>query len=234
MRRTWQRLVTSLRPAVDEAPIVAAAGSLTVTDVVRRFWPRLRPLRGWLLLGMLLLAAAPAISVAEVLLFQRLVDDVLVPATLEPLIWIAAIYVGLNLLSAVVSGCDDYLSTWVSQRFLVKLRTQVFSHVLAHPGHVHDRKRLGDTMSRLTSDTARAAGLTDRGLLRPGLRADVNVIDFDRLALHRPGMVRDLPAGGRRLLQPVSGYVATVCGGEVTYRDGIATGVLPGRLVRAA
>ena len=104
MRRTWQRLVASLRPAVDEAPIVAAAGSLTVTDVVRRFWPRLRPLRGWLLLGMLLLAAAPAISVAEVLLFQRLVDDVLVPADVGPLLWLALAYVGLNLLSGVVSG----------------------------------------------------------------------------------------------------------------------------------
>ncbi len=97
-----------------------------------------------------------------------------------------------------------------------------------------DRFPLPELVRRLTSDTARAAGLTDRGLLRPGLRADVNVIDFDRLALHRPGMVRDLPAGGRRLLQPVTGYVATICGGEVTYRDGVATGALPGRLVRAA
>ena len=80
MRRTWQRLVASLRPAVDDAPIVAAAGSLTVADVVRRFWPRLRPLRWWLALALLLLAAAPAIEVVEILLFQRLVDDVLVPA----------------------------------------------------------------------------------------------------------------------------------------------------------
>ena len=81
-------------------------------------------------------------------------DDVLVPATLGPLVWIAAMYVGLNLLSAVISGVDDYLSTWISQKFLVGLRTKVFGHVLAHPSHVHDRNRLGDTMSRLTSDTA--------------------------------------------------------------------------------
>ncbi len=88
------------------------------------------------------------------MLFQKLVDDVLVPATLGPLVWIAAMYVGLNLLSAVISGVDDYLSTWISQKFLVGLRTKVFGHVLAHPSHVHDRNRLGDTMSRLTSDTA--------------------------------------------------------------------------------
>ena len=148
------RLLASLRPALDDSHLVDQAPPMTISEVARRFWPDVRPLRWWLLLLIALLGAAPLITVLEVLLFQRLVDDVLVPATLEPLIWIAALYVGLNLLSAVVSGCDDYLSTWVSQRFLVKLRTQVFSHVLAHPGHVHDRKRLGDTMSRLTSDTA--------------------------------------------------------------------------------
>jgi subfamily B ATP-binding cassette protein MsbA len=127
---------------------------MTVGQVVRRFWPELRPLRWWLLLLAVLLAAAPVVAVLEIRLFQRLVDDVLVPATLGPLAWIAALYVGLSLLSAVVSGVDDYLSTWISQRFLVGLRTKVFGHVLAHPSHVHDRNRLGDTMSRLTSDTA--------------------------------------------------------------------------------
>ena len=127
---------------------------MTIRQVVRRFWPDLRPLRWWLLVLVVLLAGAPIIAVLEVLLFQRLVDDVLVPATLGPLPWIAALYIGLNLLSAAISGVDDYLSTWISQKFLVGLRTKVFSHVLAHPSHVHDRNRLGDTMSRLTSDTA--------------------------------------------------------------------------------
>jgi subfamily B ATP-binding cassette protein MsbA len=153
-RRLLQQLAALLRPAPDAAPLVSQAQPMTVGDVVRRFWPDLRPLRWWLLLLVVLLAGAPLIAVLEVLLFQRLVDDVLVPATLGPLVWIAALYVGLNLLSAVVSGIDDYLSTWISQKFLVGLRTKVFSHVLAHPSHVHDRNRLGDTMSRLTSDTA--------------------------------------------------------------------------------
>jgi len=89
-----------------------------------------------------------------------------------------------------------------------------------------------ELVRRQTSDTARAAGLADRGMLRAGMKADVNVIDAGALALERPVMVADLPAGGRRLLQKARGYVATVCSGVVTYREGEATGALPGRLVR--
>lgn len=89
-----------------------------------------------------------------------------------------------------------------------------------------------EIIRRLTSDTARAAGLHDRGVLRAGMRADVNVIDMAALGLDAPRMVADLPAGGRRLLQRARGYVATIVAGSVTYRDGAATGALPGRLVR--
>jgi N-acyl-D-aspartate/D-glutamate deacylase len=91
---------------------------------------------------------------------------------------------------------------------------------------------LPELIRRQTSDTARAAGLGDRGVLAPGMKADLNVIDPDRLALQAPRMVADLPAGGRRLLQRARGYRATVVAGAVTYRDGEATGALPGRLVR--
>jgi N-acyl-D-aspartate/D-glutamate deacylase len=85
-----------------------------------------------------------------------------------------------------------------------------------------------------TRDTAEAVGLLDRGLIAPGLRADLNVIDFDGLTLHAPGVAYDLPAGGRRLVQRADGYVATVVAGQITYRDGEPTGALPGRLVRGA
>jgi N-acyl-D-aspartate/D-glutamate deacylase len=84
----------------------------------------------------------------------------------------------------------------------------------------------------LTSDTAKVVGLNDRGLLRPGYRADINVIDFDRLRLGVPEIRTDLPAGGRRIIQTANGYAATVVQGQVTARDGIATDALPGRLVR--
>jgi N-acyl-D-aspartate/D-glutamate deacylase len=81
-------------------------------------------------------------------------------------------------------------------------------------------------------DTARAVGLTDRGVLAPGMRADLNVIDLDRLALHLPEVRHDLPAGGRRLVQQAEGYRHTVVAGQETYRDGEATDALPGRLIR--
>jgi N-acyl-D-aspartate/D-glutamate deacylase len=83
-----------------------------------------------------------------------------------------------------------------------------------------------------TRDTARVVGLGDRGVLAPGYRADVNVIDFERLALHRPEMRFDLPAGGKRLVQSAEGYVATIVAGEITYEHGEAAGPLPGRLIR--
>jgi N-acyl-D-aspartate/D-glutamate deacylase len=90
-----------------------------------------------------------------------------------------------------------------------------------------------EAMVRMQSrDTALALGLADRGLLSPGYRADLNVIDYDRLSLFAPDVAYDLPAGGRRLIQRASGYVATVVAGEVTYRDGEPTGALPGRLLR--
>jgi N-acyl-D-aspartate/D-glutamate deacylase len=91
-----------------------------------------------------------------------------------------------------------------------------------------------ELVRRQTSDTARAAGLADRGVLRVGMKADINVIDYDRIALERPGMLYDLPAGGRRLMQKARGYDATIVAGAVTYRHGEATGVLPGKLVRCA
>jgi len=94
--------------------------------------------------------------------------------------------------------------------------------------------KLADVVRMQTTDTARAVGLHDRGLIAPGYRADLNVIDYENLTLHAPRVAYDLPAGGRRLVQRASGYVATVVAGEITYRDGEPTDALPGRLVRGA
>jgi N-acyl-D-aspartate/D-glutamate deacylase len=85
-----------------------------------------------------------------------------------------------------------------------------------------------------TRKTAEAVGLLDRGLIGAGYRADLNVIDYERLELLAPEVAYDLPAGGRRLLQRAHGYVATIVAGQVTYRAGEATGALPGRLLRGA
>lgn len=91
---------------------------------------------------------------------------------------------------------------------------------------------LPKVVQSLTSIAAQSVGLNDRGVLAPGYKADVNVIDMDRIRLHRPLVKADLPAGGKRLTQDSEGYVATVVSGEITYREGKATGALPGRLVR--
>src|SRR6202000_3180703 len=82
--------------------------------------------------------------------------------------------------------------------------------------------------------TALSVGLYDRGIIAPGYKADLNVIDYDKLHLHPPKVHYDLPVGGRRLLQQVDGYDATIVSGVVTQRGGVATGSRPGRLVRGA
>jgi N-acyl-D-amino-acid deacylase len=102
---------------------------------------------------------------------------------------------------------------------------------------VRDRRRgpripLETAIRALTHDPAALYGLRDRGALRPGLKADVNLIDLDRLQLHLPEMAFDLPTGARRMLQRAEGYVATLVSGQVVMRDCAPTGALPGRLVR--
>lgn len=96
------------------------------------------------------------------------------------------------------------------------------------------RFELPVAIRKLSRDPAVAVGLLDRGLIQTGYKADLNVIDMDRLHLHAPHATYDLPAGGRRLSQKADGYDATIVSGEITYRAGIATGALPGRLVRGA
>jgi N-acyl-D-aspartate/D-glutamate deacylase len=91
---------------------------------------------------------------------------------------------------------------------------------------------LGEVIRGQTKDTAEAVGLNDRGVIAPGYLADLNLIDFQRLSLKVPYMVYDLPTGARRLMQEAEGYVATIKSGQVIYREGQATGALPGKLIR--
>ncbi|MCB9760809.1 MAG: amidohydrolase family protein [Alphaproteobacteria bacterium] len=100
-----------------------------------------------------------------------------------------------------------------------------------------DRRRgeqvpLAFIIKRQTRDTAVQYGLMDRGLVKPGYKADLNVIDFDRLQLDPPHMRYDLPAGGRRLYQGAQGYVTTIVSGVPIMEDGAPTGALPGKLIR--
>jgi len=97
-----------------------------------------------------------------------------------------------------------------------------------------ERLPLELAVQKMTRDTARLYGLGDRGVLAPGFKGDLNVVDYQRLQLGLPEMVHDLPGGARRLVQRADGYVATVVSGEVTLDHGEDTGARPGRLVRGA
>jgi N-acyl-D-aspartate/D-glutamate deacylase len=102
---------------------------------------------------------------------------------------------------------------------------------------VRDRKRgerlpLRDVVKWLCRDTARTVGLHDRGIVARGYKADLNIIDLDRLHLYAPEVAHDLPGGGRRLVQRADGYAATIVSGTAVHHDGVPTGTLPGRLVR--
>lgn len=109
------------------------------------------------------------------------------------------------------------------------------TYMLTH--WVRDRARgprlpLEKVVRMQTHDTARLYGLNDRGVIAPGMKADINVIDFDKLRILAPEMVFDLPADGRRMIQRAEGYRATIVSGVVTFEDGEATGDMPGRLIR--
>ncbi len=111
------------------------------------------------------------------------------------------------------------------------------SYLLTH--WARDRTRgaqfpLEYVVRKQTFDTARVYGLLDRGVVATGYKADFNLIDFDGLTIHKPELVYDLPAGGRRIIQKATGYRHTFVSGQETMRDGEATGAVPGRLVRGA
>ncbi len=103
--------------------------------------------------------------------------------------------------------------------------------------YVRDRRRghrlpLEQAVKMQTRDTARCVGLLDRGTLEVGMKADINLIDFDALQLERPEIIFDLPAGGRRMFQGARGYRATLVSGEVIMENGHYTGAVPGKLIR--
>ncbi len=180
-------------------------------------------------------AAASGRSVVEIALDAMLADDgrglLYLPilnysdgdghATREMLLHPAAVLGLADGGAHVGTICDASMPTWMLTHW-------------ARDRSRGERLPLEFVVRRQTSDTARLYGLGDRGMLAPGMVADVNVIDFEALRLDVPRVHADLPAGGRRLLQRASGYAATVKSGAVTYLDGVDTGERPGRLLRGA
>jgi ATP-binding cassette, subfamily B, bacterial len=149
MRR---RLDDLLRPSAHDTGIVGQAPPVAARAILRRFWPYTRPYRRWIALGLLLLVLVPAIETVEIYLFKLVVDDVLVPEDLGALLPLAGIYLGLALLSAVIGFADEYVATWVGERFLLDLRAKLYAHLHALSPAQLDRRPVGDLLSRLTGD----------------------------------------------------------------------------------
>ncbi|WP_369367608.1 ABC transporter ATP-binding protein [Streptomyces sp. CG4] len=140
--------------AVGEAcdGVVAAAPAVSPRAVFRRFWPYTRGGRRWLVPVLCFSLAGPAVDAAQIWLFKIVVDGVLVPRDLRPLLWIAPACLGLIVCSGVLGFADDVTSTWVGERFLLSLRADVFRHVQGLSLGFFERRRLGDVLSRITGD----------------------------------------------------------------------------------
>jgi ABC-type multidrug transport system fused ATPase/permease subunit len=160
-----------------EGALVAAAPPVPVREILRRFWPDARPYRRWIPLGLVLIAVGAIIETAEIWMFKLVVDQVLVPGELQPLVSIVALYIGLTVLNGLVSFGDDYLSTWLAERFLQRMRRRVFSHVQSLSVDVLDRRRLGDLIARLTSDVQAIESFVLSGVA-DGLSAILRILFF--------------------------------------------------------
>jgi ABC-type multidrug transport system fused ATPase/permease subunit len=137
-----------------------------IRKIFRIFWPATRPYRGRLLLSLLLVAVGPFLDTAQIWMYKLLIDDVLVPRNFAAFPLIAAAYVGIALAQGVGSFCDEMLSTWLGERFVLDLRTRLFDHLHRLPVDFFNRRQLGDTLSRLTGDIDAIEALVLSGVTR--------------------------------------------------------------------
>ncbi|WP_328622433.1 ABC transporter ATP-binding protein [Streptomyces sp. NBC_00354] len=151
-RVAWHALHRLLSVADDPDAVVAAAPPVAPREAFRRFWPYTRGGRRWLVPILLFSMIGPLIDAAEIWLFKIVVDEVLVPRDLRPFLWIALAYLGLVIFSGVLEFADDVMSTWVGERFLLALRSDVYRHVQGLSLGFFERRRLGDVLSRITGD----------------------------------------------------------------------------------
>jgi ATP-binding cassette, subfamily B, bacterial len=177
MTRIRSRIRSLLVPAAGGPLVVAAAPVVPLREIFRRFWPYARPYRKWIAVGMLFAVAVPAIETAEIWLFKLVVDDVLVPKELAPLLPIAIAYVALTLMGGLLSFGDEYVATWVGEKFLLNLRGRLYAHVQDLSLDALDRRRLGDVLSRLTSDVQAIESFVLSGI-SDGLSSIVRILFF--------------------------------------------------------
>ena len=177
MNRLRARLARLVSPGTGFEDAVPHAPQLSLRTVLRRFWPHARPYRRWLPVLIALIAVGALVETAEIWLFKLVVDDVLVPGELEPLAWIALAYLALTLIGALASFGDDYLGTWIAERFLLSLRLRVLDHVQRLSLDAFNRHRLGDLVTRISSDVQQIETLMLSGITN-ALSALLRIIFF--------------------------------------------------------
>ncbi|WP_241778115.1 ABC transporter ATP-binding protein [Streptomyces sp. CT34] len=147
-----RRLLSVTVEAVGAEGIVEAAPPVALRDIFRRFWPYTRGGRRWLVVILAFVVLGPVVDAAEIWLFKIVIDDMLVPRNLHLFVPIALAYLGFTFFAGVLAFADDVTSTWVGERFLLALRSDLFRHVEGLSLGFFERRRLGDVLSRVTGD----------------------------------------------------------------------------------
>jgi ATP-binding cassette, subfamily B, bacterial len=158
------RLRSFFQSSMQESELEEAAPPVRLREIFRRFWPYARKYRRWLCVTFVLLLIAPALDTLALWFFKILVDRVLVPRDFHMFFVLGAAYAVLMLVMAIVEFADEYLATWVAERFLLDLRTSVFTHLHDLSVGFFERRRIGDVLSRMTGDIAAIESLVLSGV----------------------------------------------------------------------
>src|SRR3954466_16086606 len=183
MRRLHQRLRALLTPPSGGSTLVAEAPSVPLPALFRRFWPFARPYRLAIAGGLVLSIVVPVFEAGEIWLFKVVIDDVLVPRDLGPLLWIALGYLAITLVAGFISFLDDYVAAWVGEHFLLDVRAALFGHLQRLSLDVLDRRRLGDLVTRLTGDVQAIENFLLTGV-SVGVSAATRVLVFGGLLFY--------------------------------------------------
>lgn len=176
----WRAVLTVGQP---NDSMVAAAPAVPIRMIFRRFWPFVRPDRRILLLSLVFVALLPASTAASIWVLQQVIDTVLVPRDLKPLPSLAGLMVGITVVGGLVSYANSTVSAWLAERFLLRMRSGVFDHLLRLSPRTLEHHRTGDLVSRLTGDVAAIEQLVVSGITRSASYA-VRILIFAGLALH--------------------------------------------------
>ena len=143
---------SSPAPAPAPAPVIDSAPPVGPVAIARRFWPYTRGFRGRVVATVVMVAVGPLLTTASIWMFKVFIDDVLTPQNYRLFSVVAGAFLGITVAAGVVSYTDDYLSSWVSERFMLDLRTDLFAHLHRLSVGFFERHPLGDVLSRLTGD----------------------------------------------------------------------------------